>query len=144
MITGADCIKYIEDIDNINALSFAHPWSRRLIEEDMANPNSFYVVEAEGDRAIGYGAITVIAGEANVTNIATHPDYRRQGVGIRIMNRLIRYCTDNSLILITLEVRKSNSSAVSLYEKSGFVIEGERKGYYADNGEDALIMTLRW
>lgn len=144
MIAGTDCIKYTDDIDHINRLSFAHPWSRQLIADDMLNPNSFYAVETDGDRAIGYGGITIIAGEANVTNIAIHPNYRRQGVGTRIMERLIRYCTDNNLLLITLEVRKSNISAVSLYEKSGFAVEGERKGYYADNGEDALIMTLRW
>ncbi len=144
MITDTLKEQYIDSIDEINRLSFNDGWSRNLIEQDMVNPNSYYVVAVDNGKAVAYGGITVIAGEANVTNIATHPERRREGIGSCLLDKLIEYCKDNNLLLITLEVRKSNIPAISLYSGKGFSVEGERKRYYSDTGEDALIMTLRF
>lgn len=144
MITDIFEKQYIDDIENINRLSFTDGWSRKLVEDDVSNPNSYYVVAVENGRAYAYGSITVIAGEANLTNIAVHPEKRGCKTGEAILGKLIDFCIENNLLLITLEVRKSNQAAISLYKKMGFAQEGERKKYYSDNGEDALIMTRRF
>lgn len=144
MITDTLKEQYMDSIDEINRLSFSDGWSRNLIEQDMVNPNSYYIVAVDNGKAVAYAGITIIAGEANVTNIATHPKRRREGIGSLLLHKLIEYCKDNNLLLITLEVRKSNIPAISLYIKKGFSIEGERKRYYSDNGENALIMTMRF
>ncbi len=136
--------QYIDGIDKINRLSFSKPWSKMLIEQDMDNPNCFYAVGIEENKVVGYAGITVIAGEANITNIATHPDNRRKGIGKILLSCLIDICIENNFLLITLEVRRSNIAAIALYKSLGFEIEGERKRYYSDNGEDALIMTRRF
>lgn len=136
--------QYIDGIDEINRLSFSKPWSKSLIEQDMDNPNCFYAVGIEENQVVGYAGITVIAGEANITNIATHPDKRRRGIGKILLSHLIDICMENNFLLITLEVRRSNIAAIALYKSLGFEVEGERKKYYSDNGEDALIMTKRF
>lgn len=133
--------QYIDGIDKINRLSFSKPWSKSLIAQDMDNPNCFYAVGIEENQVVGYAGITVIAGEANITNVATHPDRRREGIGKKLLSHLIDICKENNFLLITLEVRRSNIAAIALYKSLGFEIEGERKRYYSDNGEDALIMT---
>lgn len=136
--------QYIDGIDSINRLSFSDPWSKNLVEQEIDNPNCFYAVGVEDKQVVGYAGMTVIVGEANITNVATHPDYRQQGIGKALLGRLIDICIEKNFFLITLEVRKSNIAAISLYESLGFLVEGERKKYYSDNGEDALIMTRRF
>lgn len=136
--------QYIDGIDELNRLSFSHPWSKALIEQDMSNPNCFYAVGVEEGKVLGYAGMMVIADEANVTNVATHPDRRREGIGKKLLSKLIEICIENKFLLITLEVRKSNEAAIALYKNLGFEIEGERKNYYSDNGENALIMTIRF
>lgn len=134
--------QYTDSIDTINRASFSHPWSKALIEQDIDNPNCYYAVGVEGDEVLGYAGMTVIAGEANITNVAVSPERRREGVGKALLARLIEICREKEFFLITLEVRKSNFAAIALYESLGFKTEGERKNYYSDNGETALIMTL--
>ena len=133
-----------DGIDRLNKTCFAHPWSRALTEEDIKNPNSFYTVCVENGEIFGYAAMTVIADEANVTNVAVLPEMRGKGIGKAVLSELVDICIDKKYFLITLEVRKSNVAAISLYKSLGFCIEGERKKYYSDNGEDALIMTRRF
>ena len=142
MITGFESYM-IDEIDEINRRCFSDPWSKSLLEQDTKNPNSFYAVYKD-DAVLGYAGMTVIAGEANITNVAVLPEERRRGIGKKLLGRLIEVCIENKFLLITLEVRKSNESAISLYESLGFITEGERKKYYSDNGEDALIMTKRF
>lgn len=144
MITDTLKKQYTDEIDAINMISFAHPWSKKLIEQDMDNPNCYYAVGVDDGVVLGYAGMTVIADEANITNIAVHPKHRRKGIGKVLLARLIEICEDNNFLLITLEVRRSNIAAIALYESLGFLTEGERKNYYSDNGEDALIMTRRF
>ena len=81
-----------------------------------------------------------VAGEAQVTNVAVHPEHRGKGVATRLMERLIREVKQRGATAMTLEVRPSNAPALALYEKFGLKSVGRRKGYYQDNGEDAIIM----
>jgi len=82
----------------------------------------------------------VVLDEAHITNIAVHPEYRGIGAASAIMEGLMELCRLENIAAITLEVRKSNIVAQSLYKKYGFVEEGLRKAYYVDNKEDAIIM----
>ena len=98
--------------------------------------------ETELRSVMAYAGMWVLAGsDAHVTTIAVHPLYRGRGIG----ERLLLECIDRGLASgaerMTLEVRVSNSVAKQLYEKYGFEVQGRRKRYYSDNGEDADIMT---
>lgn len=80
------------------------------------------------------------AGEGHITNVAVHPDYRRRHIGEAIVSALLAEAETAGVFAETLEVRAMNSAAQGLYAKFGFKAAGIRKGYYEDNGEDAVIM----
>jgi ribosomal-protein-alanine N-acetyltransferase len=90
----------------------------------------------------GYAGLWLLADEAHIVNIAVRPEYRRRGIGEMLLVALIELSLDISASIITLEVRISNRAAQGLYYKYGFTIRGVRKGYYSDNHEDAVIMTV--
>ena len=90
---------------------------------------------------VGYGGLWLMVDEAHISTIATHPDWRRRGVGELLLLAMIDGAAEIGANVVTLEVRVSNVAAQTLYRKYGFEIAGRRKGYYSDNGEDALIMS---
>lgn len=129
----------ISDIAAIEKLSFSTPWSENAIEESMNESTSFYIAILN-DIVVGYIGISKVAGEGYVTNIAVLPQYRRLGIG----KKILEYVIDNSkdeLEFISLEVRVSNNAAISLYESFGFERVGLRKRFYTNPTEDAIIMT---
>lgn len=131
-------------IAELEKVCFSQPWSYDSIYHDVAeNKLSFYLVAETGGKIIGYAGIWNIAGEGHITNVAVSPDFRRKGVGDALIEELLKVTVEAGVRSHTLEVRKSNAGALRLYEKHGFKPEGERKGYYEDNGEDALIMWRR-
>lgn len=133
-----------EAIAALEKVCFSQPWSYDSIYHDLAeNKLSLYLAaEAEGS-LMGYAGIWRIGDEGHITNVAVSPKYRRKGVGDALIKVLVAVTEEEGTVSHTLEVRKSNNGAVRLYEKNGFRAEGERKGYYEDNGEDALIMWRR-
>lgn len=135
--------KYIDQILYIENVSFSDPWSRDSMEKELSNNFARYVVVKKQDLVVGYGGMWLILDEGHITNIAVHPDYRGIGIGNEIVKALIRICIAENINALTLEVRKSNLAAIKLYSKFGFVAEGIRKAYYADNHEDAIIMWKR-
>jgi len=90
---------------------------------------------------VGFAGIWVMADEAHITNIAMRESYRRLGVGELLLISIIDLATEINAQFVTLEVRTSNTAAQSLYSKYGFTRVGLRRGYYTDNGEDAILMT---
>jgi ribosomal-protein-alanine N-acetyltransferase len=90
---------------------------------------------------VGYGGLWLMVDEAHISTIATHPDWRRRGIGELLLLAMIDGAAEIGANIVTLEVRVSNVAAQTLYRKYGFEIAGRRKGYYSDNGEDALIMS---
>lgn len=91
---------------------------------------------------IAYVAFSVIAGEMEIMNIAAHPFHRRKGLGSRLLAEVLRLCRAEGVAEGFLEVRRSNTRAIDLYEKFGFIQIGTRKNYYPDNQEDALLFRL--
>ena len=131
----------IDDVLNIERLCFSTPWSHEAIKAEIeSNHCARYVVAELGGVVTGYGGMWIILDEAHITNVAVHPNYRGMGVGEAIMKALIRTASRLKVEGMTLEVRVSNEIAQNLYKKLGFASVGVRKGYYTDNGEDALIM----
>ena len=88
--------------------------------------------------------IKPVIDEGYITNVAVYPAYRRQGAGTALLKRVFEFAVEEKLRFVSLEVRVSNSAAVSLYEKLGFTTEGRRKDFYRNPREDALIMTKRF
>lgn len=133
--------EHLDGVMVVENLSFKIPWSKNSFLEELKNNKLaiYFVAICEG-QVIGYGGLWEIFDEGHITNIAVHPEFRRCGAASRIMDRILKTCDEKDIKSLTLEVRKSNSAAQKLYVKYGFNIEGARKGYYADSGEDALIM----
>ncbi|WP_291725746.1 ribosomal protein S18-alanine N-acetyltransferase [Clostridium sp.] len=134
-------LEHMDRVETIERLSFSIPWSRESMVQEIEN-NKFarYIAAIKFGTIIGYGGMWVVLDEAHITNIAVHPEYRGIGAASAIMEGLMELCRLENIAAITLEVRKSNIVAQSLYKKYGFVEEGLRKAYYVDNKEDAIIM----
>ena len=127
-----------EKIHEIEKLCFADPWSVKSILEDISeNEKAKYLVAAEGDQVLGYVGVWNILGEGHITNVAVKPQFRRRHIADLLIDQLLK-----EFEKATLEVRSSNEAAIALYEKHGFERIGIRKGYYENNGEDAIIMWL--
>lgn len=128
-------------IETLERQCFAVPWSYESLYHDvMKNRLASYIV-AEADGVLcGYVGIWKIVDEGHITNVAVSPDYRRRHIARAMLEALIARCGQNGITSYTLEVRVGNEPAIKLYEGLGFTAVGLRKGYYEDNGEDALIM----
>lgn len=135
-------------VREIDALSFSLPWSEQSYRFEVKENQSSLVLVAEAAQPdgrvdlVGMIVIWVILDEAHVATIATHPKYRRQGIGRRLLARGLMAAYDRGARLSYLEVRRYNLAAQTLYKRFGYEIVGERLRYYQDNNEDALLMTL--
>lgn len=129
----------VSSIAEIEKATFSTPWSENAIKESMDSGTCFYVARTSG-LIVGYMGISKICGEGYVTNIAVLPEYRRMGIGEKILRHVIDSSKDG-LEFISLEVRASNTAAIALYEKLGFQNVGLRKKFYTNPVEDAIIMT---
>ena len=132
---------HIPEVAEIERLCFSEPWSEKALEESLASSLSHFFVFVEDGRVIGYMGLYAVAGEGSVTNVATHPDHRRKGVGKALVENAVAIGKELGLEYITLEVRQSNLPAQKLYEKCGFQIVGKRRNFYTAPTEDAIIMN---
>lgn len=134
----------LQDIDGVLIVehrAFTAPWSRQAFLTELADNQfaHYFVAEYQG-RIVGYAGIWLIVDEGHVTNIAVDPAFQGHHLGEALLKQLLALCMSRYIPRITLEVRVTNEIAQNLYRKYGFVGVGVRKGYYTDNGEDALIM----
>ncbi|WAM34030.1 ribosomal protein S18-alanine N-acetyltransferase [Caldicellulosiruptor morganii] len=134
-----------EDIDSvyeIEKLSFSVPWSRESFLAEMENENAIYFVYEEDSKVWGFAGMYHIIDEGHITNIAVHPQKRKQGIGRALLSALLCYAKENGMVALTLEVRSKNIPAISLYKRFGFEEAGLRKNYYTNPPDDAIIMWL--
>ena len=126
----------------LEKLCFSEPWSEKALLEEIDNPAAYFVTAVEGDEILGYGGMHTVVGESYIDNIAVFPQYRGRGAGRAVTQALIEKAKENDGVFITLEVRASNTPAITLYTSLGFETAGVRKRFYTDPEEDAVIMTL--
>lgn len=131
----------VDDIEALEQICFASPWSKEsLLYELTENPMATYIVAELEGHVIGYVGLWAIVDEGHITNVAVSPDYRRLQVGSALIKTMLDVTIKAGIQHHTLEVRAGNEPAKGLYRKFGFEEAGLRKGYYEDNGEDAIIM----
>lgn len=138
----------VEQAHAIDVMSFSLPWSARSFRFELTeNTNAvLWVAElTEGSwphRLAGFIVVWIVVDEAHIGTIAVHPDFRRQGIGQRLLVRALEDAVEKGARTALLEVRRSNMGAQELYRRFGFEVVGVRPRYYRDNGEDALLMNL--
>lgn len=132
----------IAAVHRIELASFPVPWPNYAFQQELeSNRLAHYLVVRVGRQAVAYAGIWIMVDEAHVTTFAVLPDWRRQGIGARLLLALMRLAREKGARVATLEVRISNRPARALYQRFGFRPVGIRPRYYSDNNEDALIMT---
>ena len=129
-------------VEEIERRSYPTPWSRSMFAGEIAKPSSICLgaFDPETGDLIGYMIISRYVDAWHVMNIAVDPEARRRGIATSLLDRLFELTAGDGRRGYTLEVRISNTAAISLYERAGFRPRGIRRGYYTDNREDALIM----
>lgn len=131
----------LDDVYIIETECFSHPWSKQSLEEELNNETSLFLVAKEENEVIGYIGMSIVIDEGYIFNVAVREKYRNKGVATALINELITYGKKNNFSFITLEVRESNLPAISLYSKFGFIKAGERKDYYSNPKENAILLT---
>jgi ribosomal-protein-alanine N-acetyltransferase len=120
---------------------YPRPWSHSLFVSELAlRSTRAYLVAKVGREVVGYAGLMMSLTDGHITTIAVDPRWHRQGVGTRLLLALAREGVARGASALTLEARLSNKPAQEMYRRFGFVPVGIRKGYYADTGEDALVM----
>jgi ribosomal-protein-alanine N-acetyltransferase len=128
----------LPDVIAIERTSFPAPWSLAMFVLELSKPSSICVAARRDQEIIGYLICSRYHTVWHLMNIAVRADERRQGVATALIEHMIEEAGDHDRY--TLEVRVSNSEAITMYESFGFRTAGMRRRYYHDNNEDALIM----
>lgn len=130
------------DAEKIYALEtacFSDSWSHTAVENQLKSGNAIWLITEENGIPCGYALGSIVCGEAELYRIAVSDDFRRRGLGEKLLSGFIEKCRSMDGEKIFLEVRSRNVPAISLYKKAGFEEISVRKGYYGD--DDAVIFA---
>ena len=138
----------VEQILAIEEVSFKAPWSRTLFLEELACKTAFnYVVKLTGSEkhepVIAYICSRIIGCELSILRIAVFPKLRNLGIASWLLDKCFKVARDKGVTSVFLEVRESNSAAIAIYGKLGFISVGKRPAYYPETGEDAVVLTKK-
>ncbi len=133
--------EHLETLVELEKICFSQPWSYNSLEEELTNDTAYFYVAVIGEKVVGYIGLYIVCESCFITNVAVFPEYRNRGIATLLIRRAFLTATSHGTDFISLEVRKSNTAAISLYESLHFEEMGLRKNYYRNPPEDALIMT---
>jgi ribosomal-protein-alanine N-acetyltransferase len=136
-------VQDIPAVVELDQKSFSLPWPERSFRFELTdNPASrCWVAEWDG-KLVGMIVVWLIVDEAHVATLATHPEYRRRGIGKHLLAHALRHMIQDGARGSFLEVRESNLAAQEMYRKFGYEATGRRRHFYRDNDEDAILMNL--
>lgn len=130
----------LSSVAQIEAECFAEPWGESSLRLLLGEQGVAFVAIASG-RVVAYGGMMTVLDEGQITNIAVLSDFRRMGIGRRIMDTLEGFALEHGISMLSLEVRESNLAARKLYVSCGWREEGIRKNFYRHPCENAVVMT---
>lgn len=116
-------------------------WEIDGIMSELKNPNAVTFVAIENKQIVGFANAHIILDEGYLNNMAITESFRRKGIGGELLEHMVIHAKKKGAGFLSLEVRKSNKNAIKFYQKHGFVYVGERKSFYENPVEDALIYT---
>ena len=129
-----------EKVYQVETACFPDAWSLENFQNIFRYKGNHYLTAWDGDEIVGFIGLMDVCGEADITNVAVLPSYRKRGIGDRLVSSMIALAKEKEISKIMLEVRASNKAAIHLYEKYGFEFLCVRKNYYQKPIEDANIM----
>lgn len=130
----------LEQIKDILNTDFDDFWNYSILKDELNSKNStYFVVKNKDNKILGFSGMKIILDEAEIMNIVTKKDYRNQGIGKVLLNKIIAEAKNINIKKINLEVNENNIIAIHLYEKFDFTKDGERKNYYQD--QNAILMS---
>jgi ribosomal-protein-alanine N-acetyltransferase len=132
----------LDAIDAVERRSYVVPWSRSMFSSELAKSGSITLGALSDGELLGYLVTARHAAVWHIMNVAVEPSHRGRGIAKALFARMFELTRHEVGCAYTLEVRVSNTAAITLYTALGFASHGLRPGYYTDNGEDALIMWL--
>ena len=130
----------LDAIDAIEQHSFKSPWSRDTFKGELLREWARLDVVRIDGRLVGFCNYWLVTTELHILAIATHPDLRGRGIARQLLDHVLEVARTAGCSLATLEVRRSNTPAIALYERAGFKTVHVRARYYQDDDEDALVM----
>ena len=135
--------RWLSEMERLEQTCFTAPWSRAGLESDLLSPTSrwYGAADRQTGRLAAFLGVHICLDEAEIVNVATHPDYRRLGLAEELLREFLRL--HPALSQIFLEVRESNTAARTLYAKLGFSAYAVRRNYYEKPTEDAVLMRLQ-
>lgn len=133
----------LEQVVAIDQVSFSLPWPPRSFDYEVGDNyvSRAWVAEVDG-RVAAMMVGWLMVDELHIATIATHPDYRQRGIGTKLLLHAIKSACHEGVVRAFLEVREGNAAAIAMYRALGFIEDGRREKYYADNHEDAILMSL--
>ena len=143
IITEMDA-SHVAHVAALEKLCFRDPWSENSVASELNNPLSLWLVAVDGEWVAGYVGSQTVMDESDMMNVAVHPDYRKQGIATSLIVELVEQLRRRGSRCLTLEVRASNETAISVYRTLNFQEVGRRKNYYRNPREDALILRKEW
>ena len=136
-------LKDLEQVVAIDQVSFSLPWPQRSFQFELTdNPASRSWVIESNEKIVAMVVSWLILDELHIATIATHPEFRQQGLGKKLLTHALLNAREEGTVRAFLEVRESNAVAINMYRSFGFIEDGRRKEYYKDNNEDAVLMSL--
>ena len=129
----------IQDLIDLEKLCFSYHWTYEQFILGLERKAFKVLGIREKGRLAGYIAFSLIEDEMEILNLAVHPDFRRRGMAASLMDSAFAMCVQNGIIKSFLDVKESNTAALTLYQKYGYKQIGVRKKYYPDTKEDALL-----
>ncbi len=135
----------LHDVVEVHAIAqqtFPHAWSIKQFEAELTHPHAHHWVLTQDEKVQAFLCTRIFAPDAEIVSVATHPEHQRRGWARRLLEHFIQVAKVQGVSNVYLEVRVSNGPAQALYHALGFKPLAVRRGYYADNGEDAQVFSV--
>jgi ribosomal-protein-alanine N-acetyltransferase len=138
--------EYLDSVLELERDSFSTPWTHEQYSLLLKSGACKLFGVLSGGMVVAYASVSMVkdAGELEIYNIAVRADKRRLGLGRQLLTTVFGACAALGICRAVLEVRRSNTAALALYETLGFKLAGRRKNYYSEPDEDALIYVYEW
>lgn len=130
----------VPSILHIDHQVYPSPWSEAMLLQQILGDDRVHIVAVRNDTMVGHGGILFLAGEGHISTLAVDPAARRASIGRNLLVVLFHAALVHRCIAVTLEVRSDNAAALALYRGFGLAPAGIRRGYYAETGDDALVL----